>query len=66
VSIILNGKSYTIVGVAPGRITGLSPTDLYVPIGQWTDPSFLDRRISMGTNSIGRLKSGVTIETESS
>jgi predicted permease len=61
-SIILNGKSYTIVGVAPGVITGLSPSDLYVPIGQWADPSFLDRRISMGTNSIGRLKPGVTIE----
>jgi predicted permease len=61
-SIILNGKSYTIVGVAPGLITGLSPSDLYVPIGQWADPSFLDRRISMGTNSIGRLKPGVTIE----
>jgi len=27
-SITLNGKSYIIIGVAPGRITGLSPTDL--------------------------------------
>ena len=61
-SITLNGKSYTIIGVAQGRITGLSPTDLYVPIGQWTDPTFRDRRISMGMNSIGRLKPGVTIE----
>jgi predicted permease len=61
-SIILNGKSHTIVGVAPGFITGLSPTDLYIPIGQWADPSFLDRRISMGTNSIGRLKPGVSID----
>src|SRR4029077_5064808 len=61
-SITLNGKSYTIVGVVPGRITGLSPTDLYIPIGQWTDPTFRDRRISMGMNSIGRLKPGVTIE----
>jgi len=32
-----------------------------VPIGQWTDPTFLDRRISMGTNSIGRLKPGVSL-----
>ena len=61
-SITLNGKSYTIIGVAQGRITGLSSTDLYVPIGQWTDPTFRDRRISMGMNSIGRLKTGVTIE----
>ncbi len=61
-SITLNGKSYTIIGVAQGGITGLSPTDLYIPIGQWTDPTFRDRRISMGMNSIGRLKPSVTIE----
>src|ERR1700682_1527362 len=61
-SITLNGKVYTIVGVAPGRVTGLSPSDLYIPIGQWNDPTFRDRRISMGMNSIGRLKPGVTIE----
>ncbi|HEX8766259.1 MAG TPA: ABC transporter permease, partial [Candidatus Acidoferrum sp.] len=59
-SISLNGKSYTVVGVAQGRITNLSPSDVFVPIGQWTDPTFLDRRISMGINSIGRLKPGVT------
>jgi len=61
-NITLNGKAYTIVGVAPGHITGLSNTDIFVPIGQWNDPTFRDRRISMGMNSIGRLKPGVTIE----
>src|SRR6267143_2811088 len=59
-NITLNGKSYTIVGVAQARIPGISPSDVYVPIGQWADPTFLDRRISMGTNSIGRLKPGVS------
>jgi predicted permease len=59
-SITLNGKSYTIVGVARARIPGISPTDIYVPVGQWADPTFLDRRISMGLNSIGRLKPGVS------
>jgi predicted permease len=61
-SITLNGKIYTVIGVAPGHITGLSPSDVYVPIGQWTDPAFRDRRMNMGMNSIGRLKSGVSIE----
>jgi len=61
-SITLNGKVYTVIGVAPGHITGLSPSDVYVPIGQWTDPTFRDRRISMGMNSIGRLRPGVSIE----
>jgi predicted permease len=61
-SITLNGKAYTVIGVATGQIAGLSPTDVYVPMGQWTDPSFRDRRISMGTNAIARLKPGVTFE----
>src|SRR5215469_2663192 len=61
-SITLNGKVYTVIGVAPGHITGLSPSDVYVPIGQWTDPTFRDRRISMGMNSIARLRPGVSIE----
>jgi predicted permease len=61
-SLTLNGKTYTIVGVAPSRLPVFSPTDVYVPIGQWADPTFLDRRISMGMNSIGRLKPGVTFE----
>jgi len=61
-SITLNGKPYTIIGVAPSRISGLSPSDVYVPIGQWTDPTFLDRRVSMGMNSIGRVKPGVSLE----
>jgi predicted permease len=59
-SITLNGKAYTVIGVATGQIAGLSRTDVYVPMGQWTEPSFRDRRISMGTNAIGRLKPGVT------
>ena len=61
-SITLNGKAYTIIGVAQGGITGLSTSDVYVPIGQWTDPTFRDRRISMGTNVVGRLKTGVSFE----
>jgi len=61
-SLTLNGKQYTVVGVATSRITGLSPTDVYLPIGQWTDTSFRDRHIGMGTNAIGRLKPGVTFE----
>ncbi|HZV89965.1 MAG TPA: ABC transporter permease, partial [Candidatus Binatus sp.] len=60
--ITLNGKVYTVVGVATSRITGLSPTDVYVPMGQWTDLTFRDRHISMGTNAIGRLKPGVSFE----
>src|SRR6202790_5036967 len=63
-SITLNGKTYTVIGVAPARIAGFSPTDVYVPIGQWTDPTFRNRAIGMGTTAIGRLKAGVTTEQQ--
>lgn len=58
----LNGASYAIVGVIPDDFTfyGQSP-DIYIPVGQWTDPSFLDRRISVSAHGFGRLKSGVTL-----
>jgi predicted permease len=63
--ITLNGKAYTVVGVAPGQITDLSPSDVYAPVGQWTDPTFLNRGIGMGMNAIGRLKPGVSFEQAS-
>jgi putative ABC transport system permease protein len=59
-SITLNGKTYTVIGVGPARITGFSPTDVFVPIGQWADPTFRNRAIGMGTTAIGRLKAGVS------
>ena len=61
-SLMLNGKPYTVVGVAPSNIAGLRSADVYVPIGQWTDQTFLDRRVAMGMNSIGRLKQGISFE----
>jgi predicted permease len=59
-SISLNGESYTIVGVFPGRMPVMSASDVYTPLGQWDDATFRDRRIGMGTNSIGRVKPGVS------
>jgi predicted permease len=61
-SITLNGKTHTVIGVAPTSITGFSPTDVYVPIGQWTDSTFRNRGIAMGTTAIARLKAAVTAE----
>jgi len=61
-SITLNGKSYTVIGVAQQEFPFLSRTEIYVPIGQWNDSTFRDRRIGMGTNAIGRVKPGVTLE----
>jgi predicted permease len=58
-SITLNNKAYTIVGVYPSRFPVFDPAnppDIFVPIGQWTDPLFRDRKVGMGTGAIARLR----------
>jgi predicted permease len=61
-SLILNGTPYTVVGVIPPGFTLYGQDrDVYTPIGQWNDPSFRDRRISVSAHSVGRLKPGVTL-----
>jgi predicted permease len=61
-SITLNGTAYTIVGVIPATFTFYgNMRDVYTPIGQWNDPSFRDRRISVGARVFGILNPGVTL-----
>jgi len=61
-SLTLNGTSYTVVGViSPGFTFYGQDREVYTPIGQWNDPSFRDRRISVSAHSVGRLKPGVTL-----
>lgn len=61
-SLTLNGTAYTVVGVVPSGFTFYGQQrDVYTPIGQWNDPSFRDRRISVSARVIGRLKPGVTL-----
>src|SRR5215475_1749900 len=60
--ITLNGTSYTVVGVIPSGFTFYGQNrDVYTPIGQWKDPSFRDRRISVSARVIGRMKPAVTL-----
>jgi len=64
-SLTLNGTAYTIVGVIPVDFHytgGGFRSDVYVPIGQWNDPTFRDRRASVGMFAVGRLKPGITFE----
>jgi predicted permease len=61
-SLTLNGTSYMIVGVIPASFTFYGQDrEVYTPIGQWNDPSFRDRRISVSAHAFGRLKPGVTL-----
>ena len=65
-TISLNAIPYTVIGVLPAdfyfRGNNFSNnTKIYVPLGQWTDKTFLDRRVGMGMDALGRLKPGITI-----
>ena len=61
----LNGTAYTVVGIIPANFffmgNNFRLSDAYVPIGQWTDPTFLDRRVGMGMDAVARLKPGTTL-----
>ncbi|HTF23239.1 MAG TPA: ABC transporter permease [Candidatus Limnocylindria bacterium] len=62
----LDGRSYAIVGVVPAnfnlQIGGFRTSELYVPIGQWTNSALHVRAAGLGIHGIGRLKAGVTIQ----
>lgn len=61
-SLVLDGTSYVIVGVVPSSFIFYGhDRDVYTPIGQWNDPSFRDRRISVSAHVIGRLGPGVSL-----
>jgi predicted permease len=63
----LNAKLYTVIGVIPANfhyhnLNYYDDADILTPIGQSEEPLFRDRRASMGTLAVGRLKPGVTFE----
>jgi predicted permease len=63
-SLTLNGTAYTLVGVIPADFHYASgnfhQSDVYIPIGQWNNPTFRDRKTHMGMDAVGRLKPGVS------
>ncbi len=61
--ITLTGKSYVVIGIIPSSFRLYEhPSDVYLPIGQWDDATFRDRKVSFGTRAYGRLKPGVTLQ----
>ena len=65
-TITLDGRSYTIVGVVPAsfrlRVGSFQASDVYAPMGSWSNPFIRLREAPLGLHGIGRLKPGVTIE----
>ena len=62
----LDGKAHTIVGVIPAGfdllLQSVRTPDIYVPIGQWSNPLLTQRGAGLGIHAVARLKPGVTIE----
>ncbi|MFN7994296.1 MAG: ABC transporter permease [Bryobacteraceae bacterium] len=60
-TISLNGAGWTVIGVL-ATTTHLEPNlDLYVPIGQWSEPHFRDRRMSFGMHVFAQLAGGANL-----
>jgi predicted permease len=62
----LDGRDFAIVGVVPAKfdptLFGFRNLEVYVPLGQWSNPQLAKRDAGLGIHGIGRLKSGVTVE----
>jgi predicted permease len=61
-NLTIDGKPYTVVGVVTGSSPFMTVSDVFVPIGQWDDATFHDRRVAMGSFVVGRLKAGISIQ----
>jgi len=64
-TITLDGIIHTIVGVIPASVHSFGSSftlgDVYIPIGQWTDPFLRVRETYTYNSGVGRLKAGVTL-----
>jgi predicted permease len=70
--IILDDVGRTIVGVVPNsfdlKIENFQEelvNDIYTPIGEFRDPRFRNRANAWGTDAIGRVKPGITLQQAS-
>ena len=64
--LIVAGQVHSIIGVVPAsfhlRIQNFRTADVYEPIGAETDPVFFQRDSFWGTDAIGVLRPGVTLQ----
>jgi len=66
-NITLGAKSYAVIGVIPANFHLTLPSfsqgpEIYLPVGQWSNPLLLNRGAGLGFHGIARLKPGVTLE----
>ncbi len=59
--LMLDNVSYVIAGVLPATFRLFPGTDVYVPLGSWTNRGLQDRSAGLGFRGIGRLKAATTV-----
>ncbi len=65
--ITLDGKNYTVIGIIPSSFHYSAPSfperrEVFVPIGQWSNPLLQKRGAGLGIHGLGRVKPGVTFQ----
>jgi len=64
-AIVLDGKPRTVIGIVPAsfqlRQWNFRPSEVYTPIGEFSEPQFRNRSSAWGTDALARLKPGVTL-----
>jgi predicted permease len=60
-TITVDGRNCSIVGVLPEKSPIYTTADVFTPLGQFNEEPFRDRRASLGTVGIARMKPGVTL-----
>jgi putative ABC transport system permease protein len=64
-TVILDGQGRTIIGIVPAsfrlKMWNFQRSDIFVPIGEFSQPAFRNRNAAWGTDAIARLKPGVSV-----
>src|ERR1700733_2017026 len=60
-TITVDGRNCSIVGVMPQKSPIYTTADVFTPLGQFNEEPFRDRRASLGTVGIARMKPGVRL-----
>jgi predicted permease len=60
--LVVNGKSCTVIGVIPSNLRDFGLSELFLTLGQWNDPTILDRKYHPGLSVIALLKPGATLK----
>jgi len=62
--IVLDGKPRTIIGIIPSSFQlnqwNFKTSDIYTPVGEYSDPHFRERQAAWGMDALALLKPGVT------